>query len=302
MNTNSTVSMLNHRTVLIRLSAGAFIGNPQDKSLISEVEGNHNLTETKRISVRKKIMQGKEISLCSSTLQNVRLAFEHVSAPWLDGGFRIVKASNLIAAKIKINDAIREFETAVDSFVNARDVIIDRDRVALNGTFKITDYPTASELRAKFYAKLEVSQLPPADFRVEGLADEVCAQLQIEMEQNTLSRVIEAKRDLITRIQDRVSSLVNKLENMPSDNASRKEKIRFHASTIENISEACKEVRNANFDDDQTVENLATKIESAVANLSPELIREDENARKEAKEIATKAMEEITLAMAGFCL
>ncbi len=272
-----------------------FIGNPMDKGLTAEVESNHGIATQRKISVRKKIMQGSELSAVAAAAQRVRLVTEKLSAPWLDGGLRIVASKSLIDAKLKIEKEIRDFEATVEGFLSARDSIIARDRVDLNGTFRESDYPSAHSLRSKFSARLEVLPLPTNDFRVEGIADSICAELAAEMESNTLARVTDAKRDLIGRIRERVATLASKLAAMNNES-------RFHASTLENVTEACAEVRAANFDEDQTINDLASKIETAVSSLSSDAIRETQTARVEAKEIATKALAEINEAMAGFMI
>lgn len=290
-NNGNATSLLSSKAVLIRLFTSAFIGNPCDKQLTAEVQNSHG-TEDKRVSVRKKIMQGKELNAIAATLQNVRKLAEKLSAPWLDGGLRIVPAKSLIATKLEIEKGIRDFEAKVDDFIFAYDDIIAKDRIALNGTFRESDYMTPSKLRTKFSARLEIFPIP-SDFRVEGIDAAVKADLELEMDKLTNQRISEAKADLLSRIQDKVSHLIGKLENMTDET-------RLHASLVNNVSEACAEVRAANFDEDQTLNDLADTIDRAVSTLSIDNLRNDENARDDAKEIAEKALADIQEAMAGF--
>lgn len=288
------VSILHSRAVLFRLFTSQFIGNPQDKSLIRDLEMKHNLMEDKRLSVRKKIMQGKELNAVSASLQRVRLTAEKLSAPWLDGGLRIVSSARMIEAKREIDAEIRKFEETVEAFISAYDEIIDRDRVALNGTFTLSNYPSKDTLRAKFGARLEIMPLPSvSDFRVDGVADAVCEQLREEMETATAQRVIDAKRDLLARVSAKVAHLSDKLANMT-------EKSRFHASTVTNIADACAEIRAANFDADPSIDTLAEKVETLISELNPDAISDDIGAQAKAQETARLAMAEIESAMAGF--
>lgn len=293
-NGNASVSILHSRAVLFRLFTSQFIGNPQDKTLIGEVESEHKIQGKRLISVRKKIMQGKELNAVSASLQRVRLTAEKLSAPWLDGGLRIVSAARMIEAKREIDKEIRAFEDCVNAFISAYSDIIDRDRVALNGTFTLSDYPSKDTLRAKFGARLEIMPLPSvSDFRVDGISDAVCEQLREEMENATAQRVIDAKRDLLARVSAKVSHLSDKLANMT-------EKSRFHASTVTNIKDACAEVRAANFDGDTAIDALTEKVETLIADLNPDAISDDLNAQAKAQETARLAMAEIESAMAGF--
>ena len=288
------VSLLHSRAVLVRLFTSAFIGNPLDKTLTAEVENAHGIRALKKVSVRKKILQGDELNAVSASLQRVRLLTEKLSAPWLDGGLRIVASKSLIETKIKIEAAIREFENTVDLFLAAYDDLIAKDRIALNGTFRASDYPSKDRLRAKFAARIEVLPLPSRDFRVEGISAAVCAELTAEMDRQTADRVADAKKDLIGRIQDRVATLAAKVSAMTDQS-------RFHASTLGNVSEVCAEVKAANFDGDPMIDALADKIEAAIKPLDAEAIRDNETARAEAKQTAENALAEISAAMAGFC-
>lgn len=284
-------SLLSSRAVLIRLWTSAFIGNPCDKALTSEVEAGHG-TEAKRISVRKRIMQGKELNAVAASLQALRKTSEKLSAPWLDGGLRIVAAKSLIAAKLEIEAGIRAFHATVDSFIDSYDAILANDRKALNGTFNLCDYLTPQALRTRFAARLEI--LPIAsDFRVEGIDSVVKAELEAEMNRVTAARVIDAKRDLVARIQETVSALSARLATLTKDS-------RFHDSTVTNIAEACAEVRAANFDGDATLDRLADTVEAILAPISPDSIKDSEAGKLEAKEAAVKALAEIAEAMAGF--
>ncbi len=287
----NNTSLLASKAVLFKLATSSFVGNMRDNPLTGEIRDAHN-TEAKRISVRKNIMQGKELNKVQATLQKVRLLAETLSAPWLDGGLRIMSAKALVDAKVKIEEAKRDFYVAVDEFVAAYDDIIARDRVALNGTFRITDYPKAHELRGKFKATLEFFPIA-SDFRVEGINDAVKAELQAEMEKLTLERVADAKKELANRIREKVSALSNKLATMTDGS-------RFHESTVKNITEACAQVKAANFDEDSTLDTLADKVTEAVSKLDADTLRENLGARVTAQEIAKASLADIEQAMAGF--
>ena len=289
---SNTQSLLSSKAVLIRLFTSAFTGNPRDVALTSEVESSHG-TEARRISVRKKIMQGKELNSVAATLQAVRKTAEKLSAPWLDGGLRIMSAKTLIEGKIEIEAGIREFNAAVDYFISSYDKIIENDRIALNGTFKQSDYLSPETLRTKFKARLEIFPIA-SDFRVEGIDEAVKSELQAEMERLTAARVCDAKTELVERIRERVLQLSSRLSAMTDES-------RFHTSTVTNIIDACKEVPAANFDGDVKLDHLADTIETLVAPISPDDIRGDgKSAKEEAQQIAVKALAEIQEAMAGF--
>ncbi len=291
--TTLQANALSHKALGVRLSASMFIGNPRDKVLTGQVSSD-NHTEAQRISVRKRIMKGAELNLCASTLAEVRSALDQMSAPWLDGGIRIMPAKTVVDGKIKIEAKIREFQTAVDAFIAAYWQIIDRDRKALNGTFRMEDYPSQYELRAKFAAHLEFLPIS-TDFRVEGIDESLRDELQADADRLVISRIGEAKRDLMERISVRLGELMAKMGEPIKDGT------RLHKSIVENITEACASVRASNFDEDSAIDDLASRIESAVHKLDIESLKKDENARDEARALAENALAEVSSAMSAFC-
>jgi len=283
---------LAHKAVLIRLSAGAFIGNPRDNALTAEVEHTHG-TGAKLISVRKKIMQGAELNKCAATLQELRVTFERLSAPWLDGGLRIVPSKSILAVKTKIEEKKRDYFAAVENFVAKRDEIMNRDNSPqrLNGAWRASDYPTMSELRAKFYAELEVLPVQ-TDFRCE-IDSAIAAEIESEAERMTAERIKTAKADLLARAVEKLTHLAPKL-------APAKEKERFHDSNVTNVADVCEEIKAANFDEDAALDRLVSKVQAMVKSIDIEAVKADEAARADAKQDAEKALADVQKAMQAF--
>ncbi len=249
-----------------------------------------------RASVRKKIMQGAELLLCGSTLQAAREMSERLSAPWLKG-MGIIPAKQVVTYKTEVDAKIRDFFAAADAFCAKRDEIIARDRHDLNGAFRESDYPTASELRAKFYAEIAFEPVA-TDFRCEGIDAQDLAEMQRSANAAIETRVREAKRDLCARLAERLVELTDKLNAFkPSD-----KKGRFHDATVTNVSDTCAEVRDANFDDDKTVNAIAAKVEKAIAKLSIDGIKANDAERDEAKQAAEAMLAEVQAAMSAFVI
>ncbi len=285
---------LSSKAVLIRLQASAFIGNPRDNVLTAEVENSHG-TGAKLISVRKKIMQGKELNLCAARLQALRQTFENLSAPWLDGGIRIVPARKIVDVKVKIEASKREFLDAVENFCAKRDEIMNRDNSPdrLNGAWRASDYPTRAELRAKFGATLEF--MPVAtDFRTDGIDQGVADEIQKEANRMIAERTKEAKRELLARVAEKLSSLTAKLATHENG------KTRFHDSTVTNVSDACEQVEAANFDDDAAISRLVSGVEKTIKSFSIDALKDSEAARKDAKIEAETQLANVQDAMKAF--
>lgn len=290
-NAVQTANALSAKAVLLKLSTSAFIGNPRDKKLTAEVQAD-NHTEDNRISVRKKIMQGKELKNVANTLQKVRIMFERLSAPWLDGGIRIVPARRYIETKTTLEKLIRDFNQSVDEFIDSYTDIIARDKIALNGTFNLADYLSPDELRTKFNAAIKPMPVS-SDFRVEGIDDAVKQAMQAEVDALTREQVKDAKRAIVSRLAEKIGHLKTKLATS-SDNE------RLHASAISNVAEICDDVLNVLFDDDAQIETTAKEVKDALSKLSIDAIRDNETARKDAVTEVETQLAKVTELMAGF--
>lgn len=286
---------LSSRAVLIRLSAGQFIGSPKDKSLGREIESAHDTAE-KKISVRKKIMQGKELSACGAALQQVRNLHASLSLPWIEGGIGIIPSREIIRVKTEIEAKIRDFETKADLFVASYDSLLTRDALpapdGLGSAFNRADYPSKSELRGKFYARVELLPVP-SDFRVEGIDQGVQDTIAQAIAKETESRLRDAKRETLARVEAEVRHLCDRLNTA-------KDKAKFHGSALSNVSQACDAAGALNIDDDPAIAATLEIVKSLIAPLSADTIRENESAKETAKETASKALAEISQVMAGF--
>lgn len=291
--TKSTVktATLVNRALLTKVSVSCFIGNPRDKKLTQETEDAHN-TERKRLSVRKKIMQGDELNACMTAAQALRKDFERLSLPWFDGGFRLVPSEKFIQTKAELDKRLDVFKTAVAAFIAAYDVIIDRDKKALNGTFDASDYPNAKELESKFAANLEFMPLPiaNADWRIAGIDATTAKQIATDAEQQTAQRLNAGKAELLARAREAITHLADKLGDADK---------RFKANSIANVIEAAQDIIGLNVTEDKTLADLSAKLEKTFGAFDPDAIREDKAKRSDAIETCGNSLEEIEKTLAG---
>ena len=183
----------------------------------------------------------------------------------------------------------------VESLVSERDSIVAHDKNVMNGAFNEADYPSAQELRAKFDIIIRLWPVP-TDFRSEGIPAEMVADWQSEMSARLSSQAKDAKAELLERLADKLAHLAERISVLDKEQKGT----RFHDSTVSNIVETCADVRAANFDDDETINNLVSKVESVANKLDVETIRENKTVRAETAEAVRAQLAEVSNAMAGF--
>jgi hypothetical protein len=225
-------------------------------------------------------------------LQQIRNRFAVLCPPWFQGGIGIVRAANIVATKLELEGLIAEFATLADQFVADYATIQANDRIVLGSAFSLADYPSQSELRAKFYAGIEIIPLA-TNFAIEGIEADIKERIEAENAKILAARLAETKRDLVSRIETELRHLSDRL-------ATKNDKAKFHGSAISNVAETCDQVLRVQFDDDPALIGIAEKIKEAMRPLSADTIRENEAEKEKAKETVAASLADISQVMAGF--
>jgi hypothetical protein len=290
----SSAKAINKIAMLFSLTVRCFIGNPQDKTLTAEVTTSHGVGGQKRLSVRKRIMQGDELNAVISAAQKLRLTHAAVSRPWFDGGTRAIPASAFIQIKQDMNALVSSYMSAVEKFINNYDLILARDKQELNGTFDIADYPSREELEGKFAVSIEFMPIPTAkDFRVDGLSDETLAQLQSDMEKGIAERMKSGDAELLQRLKDEVAHLLQRL-TVKNKNG----QFGFKQNSLDNIKSVAAEVAALNIGENAKISSLCDSLSTAF-DLDGDLLRENDDERETKAKEAKAKLAEIEKAMQG---
>lgn len=290
MNQSNTVNT----AIIVQLGVSRYQGKISDKRMTGQLKQANHITGDGDVEATKRIMQGPEFKEASKAYNFVYTSWRELTAPWLDGGFRICPARKVEKIVLKLRELMRDADSKVDALIAVRQEVIDRDRAKLNSAFNDADYPTETELRGKFSFRLSLHPVA-ADFRVSGVSDSKLAEWQSQANAEMADRIREAKAELVNRMADRIGSLVKRLTALQADDGGR-----LHESLITNIAETASQVKDANFDEDAALDSLASKMETAFAGLDAEVLREDSVARDEAIKLAQSQLANIQTAMAGF--
>lgn len=291
---NIAAKAINKIAMLFSLTVRCFIGNPMDKDLTAEVTTTHGVSGQKRLSVRKRIMQGEELNAVINAAQKLRITHAAISRPWFDGGVRVIPSVSFMETSQKMGTLRDAFDAAVDKFIANYDLILQRDKQELNGTFDISDYPQRAELKAKFAADFKFLPIPTnSDFRVDGLSDETMNKLRADMEKDIAEKMRAGDCELLQRLKDEVSHLLTRLT---VKNASGN--YGFKKNSLENIKTVALEVAALNIGENDKISSLCNELETAF-DMDADLLREDDAKREEKAKEAKAKLAEIEKAMAG---
>jgi hypothetical protein len=220
--------------------------------------------------------------------------YEH-TLPWSDEGYRILPTAH----HAEYTDAMRAFRSRYDSardyFVANLDRWIEWAKVAHNGTFDGSCYPTADKLERKFGLDLDFSPIPSGqDFRTD-LAIDADAMAAMESAVNDrASQATEAARtELWHRLSEPLAAMAAKLSE--PDRANGQSPI-FRDSLVSNLQSIAALIPALNVTSDAQLAAFAAEVQTTVAQAQPDTLRQSKADRTET---ARKAAE-ILSRMSGY--
>jgi hypothetical protein len=296
-------SQLNQKAMLATLSISVWTARKYDKKVTETatkeydssidagrfnktlLSGNKKNNPLKDGSVEK--ARASELADLINLATRARAAHYEMTLPWLWDGSAILSCKAYQQYMKKMNDFQEEFEKALDTFCKAYPILIEKDKKRLGKMFNADDYPSISAIKGKFSFNVDIMPLPVAgDFRAD-LQQEEIDTLSKKMQERQNKILGDAMKVAWMRLYDVVKNMADRL---------REEDPKFKASTINNVQEMCDILPMLNVTDDENLENMCKQVREKLTGLNTNLIRYDDEARKEVVDDA----DSILAAMAGY--
>jgi len=276
------IKNLAEKAILVSINIGTFSVNKKDKKQSQETAKDVG-GSTDYIRVNKSLLRNKGTAAVVSFSQKMRLDFYSKTAAWGNDGNRIIKIANYAKVKSELEDNVRKFYDLVELAASEYQGIVDNDfsdeRKALGNMFNRMDYPSVSNFKSAFYAKVNVAPVQSNDFRCGSLSDEEILEINKSIEENIQNAVKNAEMDVLGRVSEKLNHLANRLQDFDT---------KFHSSNVSNVCEMIREVRELNINDNGKISDTLDIIESKICGMDGENIRDSSKARAEAL-IKTKA-------------
>lgn len=280
---------LQSKAMLIALSISYWTGKASDERVVDEIVAKHK-GEKSAHEYRKILFDPKFINEPKAIRSRARAYLFEKTSPWLDGGTRVLASPLYIEVAEKMREFRAEYETAVAAFCRAYSAMKGEARKRLGSLYRDEDYPSADALKRKFGWEMNVFPIPDAgDWRVDlGGKENAAVKKQIEQQLEAATALIA--RDNWKRLYDVVEALVIKMKD--SDPT-------FRDSIIGNIKEACSVMHAMNITGDADITKMTRQIESDLAKLSPDELRDDPKLRKKARDAADAILEKMSAYIGG---
>jgi len=273
--------------MLVRLNITQWTARKTDKAVTHEVARAKGAAE-ELVKVNKLLMDKAALAGIVSAVGSARTFHYANTLPWSDDGARILPAANFMAYTAGLRKLESEFRAAADTFLEQYVNHRTAAQRLLNGLFSAADYPEPAEVARRFSWSVSVDPLPAADdFRVNLGADDVDA-IKAALQNRLAESIKGATADLWRRLAEAVGHCAGKLAEV---DAGGKAGI-FRDTLIGNLRELVAILPRLNLADDAALEAMRAEVESKLAGLNPQELRDNSRARAdaaaEAKVIADK--------------
>jgi hypothetical protein len=271
---------MNLPAILVNLTLKSFSPKRTDKRLSQKLESDHHAA-TGTLRAVKTLLPEDAVAPIATLQNSVRTYHYKMTLPYNDEGQRILPSASFTDYSAEIRRASQEQDRLVAHFCQHYDRYIAEARIALNGAFRESDYPPASQVARKFEMRALYTSLPESTPLTQALG------LDKHMADSTEAAVRSAIADLWRRIAEPVAKMVERLND---------EDAVFRDSLIGNVRTIAHLIPTLNITGDPQLETIRRRLLSDLASHDPDLIRTNPFIRKD---VASKAAD-ILNAMSPF--
>jgi hypothetical protein len=278
-----SATSIHSRAMLVNLSISTWTARKFDKRVTEKVNREHAAGKDAG-RYNKNLLGGSadaHAAVVSAAGAARNLHYEN-TLPWTDEGWRLLPTANYTAYTDALRQARREFESALEQFLDEYPALQTEARQRLNGLYNAADYPSPSEIRRKFGFAVDFTPIPAVgDLRVDLAADQV-ADIQSSIAGRVERATQEAMEAAWQRLHESVSHLQSRLsdpdlEAPGASGAAKRASIR--ESLVRNVADVADVLKRLNVLDDPKLEEMRQRVAEIVAGLDAQVLRENKDAR-----------------------
>ena len=215
------------------------------------------------------------------------------TAAW-SSPFRIIQAAKYPEFRLELDQMMANRDPLVSAFITDYAIAQKEAKDALGDLYNPMDYVPAEIVASKFYQYVEVNQIPSNDWRVEAAtAHEAAVRKAVESSRDAQYRSMlkghyqRLQELLLVESKDGCKLFDDYLRSGPQ---------RFHQSRIDEIRQHCKFMKDMNLGNDAELDELATRLDTALGAYNLETLRHDPSARNDVADKITSAIKDVDLA------
>jgi hypothetical protein len=275
-------------TLLASLSLSAWRGQRLDRKTTKEVlDARHADSDAGKFD--KFLVPKKKLDPIFTEHNAARRTFHRLTLPWLEGQNILTSAMffDFREAMVKHKHAV---ERAVKVFMEEYPDLVRDAPKRLNGLYDATDYPSVTDMHAKFGFRLVLSPVPDhQDFRVK-LGEEAEQELRQEIEQAVTEQSQAAQVELWERLEEALRHFATTMAD--------EERV-FRNTTVTNLREVAQLAPRLSLVPDSKLTDISERIVRLLDGLDPEHLRTNKVVRRDAASSAAETLAAIDAKMAG---
>lgn len=263
---------LTEKAMIANLSIGIWQGYRLDKAASAKVTEQAG-AKADAARVNKHLVAKEALAPIVTASGAVRTHFYEKTLPWRDNGDRILSRKLYLSFIEQHELLVREFNDAVDAFLE-KDYpsAVEQAEFRMGELFNRDDYPSASDLRRRFYIGLDIDAVTTAnDFRVAIDADHV-ERVKASMTAAAEARMASAQADVWARIGSAIGYFQQRMADP---------KAVFRDSTVDNVHDLLDLIPGLNVLDDPNIEAVREMIADKLGAADAKEIRKNADVREE---------------------
>jgi hypothetical protein len=273
------MSTIRNQAMLVSLHIGLFNPKKTDRNVTREVLISKNANSNAGAFV-KNILPEESVKPIQSAASALRTWVNQQTLPWGDDAVRLLPVAQWEKFTDELRARITSLQSLFDQFMADYEKHRDTAILQLGALANRADYPSASEVRTKFYVDVSYMPMPDSrDFRLDDMPEEAMSELRAQADLRVAEAVNDARNDLYRRLTERLDHIVKRMTEV----SAKKEGNRIHASLLTNLAELCQLIPSLNVTKDQELENLRQRVLRDITPFDIEDVRENEAVREDLK-------------------
>ena len=262
--------------VLVSYSVSKWSNIRTDKKVSREVAEKYGI-DTSDGSYKKRLIDSPLYKAITDAGQLGRDDYYSYTSPW-SKGIAVCSVNALDVLTDKIESAKTAFNDAVDAFVAEWPELVEARRVKFGDLFKAGDYPTGSEVRAKFGIDFNVMPLD-RDGHFDDIAEivgtEVAQELAAKLSEQQTKQWAGAAKSAWTKLY---SALKHAHDSLSKGQ-------RLHGSSLDNLQELSDLLPVLNIANDPELDNRRRELNSLLRMYSIQSVQDKATRSKCAAEV-----------------
>lgn len=279
---------LQDKAVLVKFSSGMPGNTRKDIKITADTQARYQMG-AKAGRWIKQLFPDEALAPCAQIKNEFYTWLGEHTLEWPDEGLALLPSLLHFDVCQKEREFKTRWESAVQTFFANWEKWIEWGKKEHNGTFDATQY-NESKARRAFKFKVEFRPIPESSQYAQDISALIGSDAT-EVDAMVQEATTSAMNALWQRLREPLAHMVDFLGSVEG-----KERTRFCESLLSNIRDIVKLIPALNIGQDKQLADFAAQIESAIAGLSIDALKDSKSTREET---ARKA-QEILKAMDGY--